>query len=228
MPRHCRALVAVAGWMLCAWLLAPVLAFAQSGLGSITGTILDSTGGRLPAVEIKIVETSTGATRTTTSNEVGLFNLPSVPPGTYTITLTRENFKTKQLDNITLNSFQQLSLGELSLEVSVTPTDVIEVSAPRPMLDVDSGVRTETIGAQQVQNMPLQGRNWATLLKVVPGSNPTNRNAISGQEYSASGYGDYRINGKNPQQTQVSLDGGSLVDHGSDAKTTTAPSLESI
>src|SRR5262249_7561280 len=111
---------------------------------------------------------------------------------------------------------------------SVTPTDVVEVVAPRPQLDVDSGVRTETIGSQQVQNMPLQGRNWTTLLKVIPGSTPTNSQAINGREYSASGYSDFRINGKNPQQTQVNLDGGSLVDHGSDAKTTTAPSLESI
>jgi hypothetical protein len=217
----------------CALLLVGVLmsapaAFAQSGLGSITGTLIDTTGGRLPGADIKVVEASTGATRTTTSNEAGLFNLPSVPPGTYTITISLNSFKTKQLDNITLNSFQKLSIGEVSLEVSVSPTDIVEVTAPRPTLDIDSGVRTETIGAQQVQNMPLQGRNWSTLLKVVPGANPTNRNAISGQEYSASGYGDYRINGKNPQQTQVSLDGGSLVDHGSDAKTTTAPSLESI
>jgi hypothetical protein len=225
MRRQCRALLLVACWIIAA---SATSAFAQSGLGSITGTVLDETGGRLSGTEIRIVETSTGATRTTTSNEVGLFNLPAVPPGTYKVTFSRENFKTRQLDNIALNSLQTLSLGEVSLEVSVTPTDVVEVTAPRAQLDIDSGVRTETIGAQQVQNMPLQGRNWATLLKVVPGSNPTNRNAISGQEYSASGYGDYRINGKNPQQTQVSLDGGSLVDHGSDAKTTTSPSLESI
>src|SRR6266511_4207570 len=183
MRRQCRALLLVACWIVSA---SASSAFAQSGLGSITGTVLDETGGRLSGTEIRIVETSTGATRTTTSNEVGLFNLPAVPPGTYTITFSRDNFKTKQLDNIALNSFQALSVGENSLEVSVTPTDVVEVTAPRAQLDIDSGVRTETIGAQQVQNMPLQGRNWATLLKVIPGSNPTNRNAISGQEYSAS------------------------------------------
>ena len=75
--------------------------------------------------------------------------------------------------------------------------------------------------------MPLQGRNWASLMKVVPGSTPTN-DAINGREYSASGYADFRINGKNPNQTQVNLDGGSIVDHGNDAKTSVAPSLESI
>jgi hypothetical protein len=221
--QHRRALWLVVGCLLCA-----TTVFAQSGLGSITATILDATGGRLPGVDIRIVENSTGATRTTTSNEVGLVNLPSVPPGTYSVTITLDGFKGQKLDNITVNSFQQLSLGEITLEIATTPTDVIEVTASRVPLDVDSGVRAETIGAQQVQNMPLQGRNWATLLKVIPGSNPTNRNAMNGQEYSASGYGDYRINGKNPQQTQVNLDGGSLVDHGSDGKTTTAPSLESI
>jgi hypothetical protein len=221
--QHRRAMWLVVGCLLCA-----TGAFAQSGLGSITATILDATGGRLPGVDIRIVENSTGATRTTTSNEVGLVNLPSVPPGTYTVTITLDSFKGQQLDNITVNSFQQLSLGEITLEIANTPTDVIEVTATRVPLDVDSGVRAETIGAQQVQNMPLQGRNWSTLLKVIPGSNPTNRNAMNGQEYSASGYADYRINGKNPQQTQVNLDGGSLVDHGSDAKTTTSPSLESI
>jgi Carboxypeptidase regulatory-like domain len=136
MPRLCRAL------LLLGVLISASTAFAQSGLGSITGTLLDTTGGRLPGAEVKVVETSTGATRTTISNEAGLFNLASVPPGTYTISISLDHFKTKQLDNITLNSFQKLSLGEVSLEVSVSPTDVVEVTAPRPQLDIDSGVRT--------------------------------------------------------------------------------------
>ena len=51
------------------------------------------------------------------------------------------------------------------------------MSAERPVLDLDSGVRSETIQAQQVQDMPLQGRNWVNLLKVIPGSTPINGNA---------------------------------------------------
>ena len=80
--------------------------------------------------------------------------------------------------------------------------------------------------------MPLQGRNWVTLLKVLPGANAvasTNGSiAFNGREYTSTGYADFRINGKNPGQTQVNLDGGSIVDQGSDAKTTVTPSLESI
>jgi len=73
MPRLCRAL------LLLGVLISASTAFAQSGLGSITGTLLDTTGGRLPGAEVKVVETSTGATRTTISNEAGLFNLAWYP-----------------------------------------------------------------------------------------------------------------------------------------------------
>jgi hypothetical protein len=206
----------------------PLSIFAQSGLGSVTATIVDETGGRLSGATLQLLEVSTGATRSTTSNEAGLITVPAVPPGTYTITITRQDFKTYQADNVTVNSFQQVSLGQVTMEIAVGATEVTEVSAERPVLDLDSGVRTETIQSQQVQDMPLQGRNWSTLLKIIPGSTPTNSEAINGREYSASGYADFRVNGKNPGQTQVNLDGGSLVDHGSDGKTTVAPSLESI
>ena len=202
--------------------------FAQSGLGSITGTLLDETGGALAGAEVRVVENSTSAARTTTSNEVGLFNVPSLPPGTYTITLSRADFKTRQVEHVTVNSFQQVSLGRLTLELAVGASTTVEVTAERPQLDLDSGVRFETIQSTQVADMPLQGRNWTSLLKVIPGAVATNRDGVNGREYSASGYADFRINGKSPSQTQVNLDGGSLVDQGSDAKTTVAPSLESI
>src|SRR5258706_6452514 len=96
------------------------------------------------------------------------------------------------------------------------------------MLETDSGVRHETIEATQVRDMPLQGRNWSSLIKVVPGSNPTTDQAVNGREYSANGFSDFAINGKNPSQTQVNLDGGSVVDHGTDGKTSSPRSLESI
>ena len=202
-------------------------AAAQSGLGSITGTVLDQTGGSLAGATVLVLETSTGGTRTVASNTAGLFTLPNVTPGTYTITVSFPSFSTLKLDNVTVSSFQQVALGRLTLSIAPGVTEATVVTADRPLLDLDSGVRTETIQSELVREMPLQGRNWSTLLKVIPGSSPNNT-ALNGREYSASGYADFSINGKNPGQTQVNLDGGSLVDHGSDGKTTVAPSLESI
>ena len=223
MQRYISAFVFVVVSLMCA-----ANAAAQGGLGSITGTAVDQTGGRLPGADIKVVEKATGAIRNAVSNEAGLFNVPALPPGTYTVTVSLSSFKTKQFDNLALSSFQQLSLGTVTLELALGPSDAIEVTATAPVLDIDSGVRHETIEATQVRDMPLQGRNWASLIKVVPGSNPTNDSAVNGREYSANGFSDFAINGKNPRQTQVNLDGGSIVDHGTDGKTSVAPSLESI
>src|SRR5438132_14305588 len=94
---------------------------AQGGLGSISGTILDQTGVSLPGADIRIVEKSTGLTRIAISNEVGLFNVPSLPAGLFSATVSLQNFKTKAFDNLTVNSFQQLSLGQVTLELAVGP-----------------------------------------------------------------------------------------------------------
>jgi len=209
-------------------LAAPIPALAQSGLGSVAGTVVDESRAVLPGATVRLIEKSTKGTRTAVSNEAGLFTIPSVPTGTYSVTVSKERFKTKQFDDIVINSFQQVALGQVSLELSGGQTETVEVVAAGAVLETESGVRSESIQANQVADMPLQGRNWVTLLKVIPGANPTNSSAFNGREYSATGYADFRINGKNGGQTQVNLDGGSLVDQGSDAKTTVAPSLESI
>ncbi|MCC6368091.1 MAG: TonB-dependent receptor [Bryobacterales bacterium] len=207
-------------------LFSPAL-FAQAGLGSLTGAVADSSGAVIPGAGVKLLEIATQGSRTVTSNEAGLFNFPSVVPGRYTITITSSGFKQKQLDNITVNAFQQIALGQITLEVGEGPSSIVTVTAEQQLVK-ESGVRYDTIQSKQVSEMPLNGRNWATLLKVIPGAVPTNTSAINGREYGFYGYADYKINGKATTQTQVNLDGGSIVDHGSDAKVTVSPSLESI
>jgi hypothetical protein len=213
-------------------LLLPALpVFGQAGLGSINGTLLDPAGARLPNARLKLVETSTQIASTTISNAEGLFNFPSVVVGRYTLTIAAPGFKEKKLANLSVNAFQQLSLGQLSLEVGQGPAETVTVTAEQELVK-DSAVRSNAIQSRQVEDIPVAGRNWTTLLKVIPGANAVTSTggsiAFNGREYTATGYADFRINGKNPQQTQVNLDGGSIVDQGSDAKTTVAPGLESI
>ncbi|MBL8233309.1 MAG: TonB-dependent receptor [Bryobacterales bacterium] len=200
----------------------------QSGLGSITGTVIDQTDSAIPNATIKIIQLSTNTERVTATNELGLFTLPSLVASKYTLTITAAGFKTKSVENIELNAFQTLALGRVKLELGGGPSTVVDVTADIAVLATESAVRNETIQSKQVTDMPLQGRNWATLLKIIPGSAPRNVQAINGREASYDGYGDFRVNGKASNQTQVNLDGGSNVDHGSDSKTTVTPSLESI
>jgi len=208
-------------------LIAAFPAFSQGGLGSITGTIVDSSDAPIPGVAIKIVQLSTNSERNTTSNDAGMFTLPSLVASKYELTITAAGFRTKSFKDLELNAFQNLALGRVQMELGTTQTTV-DVLAEVPKIITENAVRNDVIQAKQVTEMPLQGRNWSTLLKVIPGSSPNNVQAINGREASYDGYGDFRVNGKASNQTQINLDGGSNVDHGSDTKTTVTPSLEAI
>ena len=201
--------------------------YAQAGLGSISGTVVDQSSAVIAGAHVTLVQLSTKTTRDITTNAQGIFNLPSIVPGEYSITFKSPGFRDKKLDNITINGFQELSMGDVAMVVGGGPAEEITVTAEQQLVK-DSGTRAETIQADQVSEMPNNGRNWATLLKIVPGSTPISDQGISGREYGYYGYQDFSVNGKSFNQTQVNLDGGSIVDHGSDAKVTVSPSLESI
>jgi hypothetical protein len=207
------------------------LLLGQSGTGSITGEVRDATGARLPHASLRLTETDTGIVSTTVTNDEGLFAFPSLVVGQYSLSIKAPRFKDKMLANLTLSAFQKLSLDNIMLEVGQGPAESVTVTTEQELVK-DSGMRSGAIVSRQVDDMPLQGRNWVTLLKVLPGANAVASSsgsiAFNGREYTATGYADFRINGKNPGQTQVNLDGGSIVDQGSDAKTTVTPSLESI
>jgi hypothetical protein len=205
----------------------PASLFGQAGLGMITGTIVDKSGATVPGAQISLVQLSTKSTRNVVSNAQGIFDLPSIVPGTYTLTVISPGFREQKLDNIVINGFQELSLGEIALDVGAGPAAEITVTADQQLIK-DSGERMGTIQADVVADMPNNGRNWMNLLGVVPGAIANDDTGISGREYGYYGYQDYTINGKAYQSTQINLDGGSIIDHGSDGKVTVSPSLESI
>ena len=75
------------------WSLVCAPGFAQS-LGTITGEVRDATGGVVPGATVTVVNKATNATRTTSSNVVGLFDFPALPPGSYTVKSELSGFKT--------------------------------------------------------------------------------------------------------------------------------------
>ena len=71
--------------------------FGQTGLGSITGKVVDPSGASLPRAELRLVETSTQTTSTTLANAEGIFTFPSVAVGHYTMTIKAAGFRERQL-----------------------------------------------------------------------------------------------------------------------------------
>src|ERR1035438_8162087 len=76
-------------------------ALAQGGNGAITGTVADPQGAVVSRAQIKVTELSTGVTRTDTTNGAGQFNIPSLPPATYSVTVEAQGFK-EYVQNIVL------------------------------------------------------------------------------------------------------------------------------
>jgi hypothetical protein len=193
-------------------------AFGQAGLGSISGTVVDTVDAVVPNAKIKVVQVSTNSERVSQTNELGIFNIPSLVASDYNITISAPGFKDKTLSKLTLNAFQTMTLGRIMLEIGTGPSTVVTITAEQQMMVTENAVRSETIQSKQVTEMPLQGRNWSTLLKIIPGSSPRNTNAMNGREAGYDGYADFRINGKASNQTQINLDDGhaqSRVDSGS-------------
>jgi hypothetical protein len=208
--------------------LSPALAYGQGALGSISGQIVDPTSAVIPNAAIKVTQISTNTVHNILSNEQGLFLVPSLVASQYTMTISVPGFKDKTFEKVDLNAAQTLALGKIVLELGAGPSTVVDVSAEAVTIATTNAVRDSTIQARQVDQLPLQGRNWTTLLKIIPGSTPATTQGINGREASYDGMGDFRVNGKSGATTQMNLDGGSNVDHGNDTKTTVTPALESI
>ena len=185
MNRQLRSLLLLTASLLCS-IAGPLL--AQSGLGSITGSVLDQTGGILAGASVRVEDKSTGAVRTAVSNEVGLFNVPSDSSGHVHRHRVTPGFQ-DSAGREPHAEFVPAALTDKSRWISRSARPTPSRSAPSAtLLQLDSGVRSDTVQADQVHDMPLQGRNWASLLKVIPGSNPINSTALNGREYSATGY----------------------------------------
>ena len=115
-----RSLTAV-----CATLLvAGIPVYPQAGLGSITGTVVDVSDAPIPGASVKIVQLSTNSERTTSTNEVGIFSLPSLVASKYEITISANGFRSKTIKELQLNAFQNLALGRIQLELGTTQTTV--------------------------------------------------------------------------------------------------------
>ena len=106
-------------------LLFAAAAYGQAGLGSIQGAITDSSGATIPNANVTIRQTTTNVERSTVSNDSGLFTFASLVPSQYTLTVTAQGFKEKQVENLTLNSFQVLTVGNVALEVGDGPSTTV-------------------------------------------------------------------------------------------------------
>jgi len=150
-----------------------LICFATQGLAQIdrtglNGTVTDSAGGVIPGVHVVVYMPDTGSIRETDTSRAGTYEVPELPIGSYTVTFTGNGFATLTFNQV-IQMLGQTRTLDAVMRVA-TATQRISVSSIAPQLDetTDSlGSRTE---AKQVDDLPLNGRNWSTLTALAPGA----------------------------------------------------------
>jgi hypothetical protein len=172
--------------------------YAQITQGGVAGTVKDSSGAAVPNAHITLTNRDTNVSLETQSTSSGTYVFESVPVGTYTLKADAAGFKTYVLAGVEVHvqnvvtADVPLALGEVSQQVSVTS----EV----PLLQAQDASLGQTIPSAQVNDLPLNGRNWLSLAQTAAGSYATSGSSPDNpQQLQANGVSqnqvDYRLNG---------------------------------
>jgi hypothetical protein len=207
---------AVVALLVLAWGFALLpAAQAQTAGGNLIGRVLDKNGGgALPGATVTATQKETGLTRNTVTESDGTFRLPSLPVGTYTVTVELNGYATATAENVTINVATQ---RELNVDLNqATVAETINVVAEAPLVQTTPAVGA-VIDQKQIENLPLNGRQFANLAVLAPGTSL-----------------NYNSDPTKPGQLTVALNGGIgrnvnfLVDGGDNTDDTIGGALQNF
>ena len=159
----------------------PVLVGQTSG--SVSGHVDDATKASIPAALVTLKNVATGTERTTVTTGAGDYTFTEVPVGVYTVSATHAGFKTSSSDNVEVQVQQSIRL-DFSLQVGAV-TQSIEVQATGALLQADNSALGTVIDNAAVNELPLNGRNYLSLVALA--SNVNTLSPASGQAGSRLG-----------------------------------------
>ncbi|HZR23712.1 MAG TPA: carboxypeptidase regulatory-like domain-containing protein, partial [Vicinamibacterales bacterium] len=168
------------------FVLGSTTASAQTFRGGISGRVMDATGGVLPGVTLTATNNGTGTSRTTTSSESGDFSFPDLQLGTYTVEASLQGFQNvKTTIEVTVSRIASIELKMGLSQVSET----VSVTASAITLDTVSTALSNVIQPKQVQDLPLNGRDFTRMLQLAPGVAGTSVNGARtrGNNYQIDG-----------------------------------------
>ena len=194
---------------LCLYL--PVSVFAQAETGSISGTVLDSSGAVITNATITVTNLATSAVRSVGTGQVGQFEVLALEPGHYRVRIAGQGFQTYQQDvEVTVGG---RSIVEAKLTVGKASTVVEVVASGEVQINTETHELSQLIDSQQLQNLPSLTRNPYDFIvssgNVSSGDNTTS-SMNSGQNLTNRGVG-YAINGQRESGTEILLDGAENV-----------------
>jgi len=148
-----------------AMLALPLLAYAQDA--TVSGTVKDNTGGVLPGVTVTATNEASGITFNSVTDERGQYRMP-VRAGTYKITAELSGFTTSTRPGIEMLLGRSIVL-DFNMQVS-SLQETVTVTGEAPLLDTTSSTIASNIDPRQMQDIPINGRNWMDLTMLAAGS----------------------------------------------------------
>src|ERR1700674_3090056 len=142
---------------------------AQVAGGTITGTVVDSSGRVLPNASVSITNVATGINRSVTTNEDGLYIAPNLLPATYELTFTAPGFRTDVRSGIELTVGATVSLN-MTMQVGGSQ-ETVQVQTEAPDVQLATSDISAVVNATTVRELPLNGRSWTDLATLQPGVN---------------------------------------------------------
>ncbi len=205
-------------------LLLAATAFAQN-TGTLSGVVQDQNGGALAGAKVTVSDPAKGFQLETKTNSEGVFSFPTIPPGTYTVTVEATGFKKTVKSGIIVNIADRQSTGVIALEVGgIENTVEVTADAAQLLVRTESGEISQTINGEQVRNLALNGRNYLDLVKLTPGV----VSFVNGQVAGPGGLGGFNINGTRANSHNLTIDGATNVDTGSNGTQHIALALDNI
>ena len=199
---------------------APHRTSAQAVMGTFTGSVTDQSGAVIPGATVTVTSEATGLTNPVKTNSSGLYTVPSLQPGFYTLKAEATGFKTL------VNQHVELTVGytqrvDFKLEVGQL-TQTVTVEGQAPAVDTESNRLSELITASQVENLPLNGRNVFQMIQLAPGAVNTS-GLIS--EPGNRGFTTV-VNGARVNMNNYMIDG--VSDKGLSGGSNTQPSIDTV
>jgi hypothetical protein len=164
--KHCRQYSIFAFFLAIALLSSGRASFAQTDRATLEGTVTDPSGGTISGADVKITVVDTGISQERKTNSNGYYRFPGLPVGQFTVTVSNTSFKTKVIEQVTLQ------VGEThTLDVALVVGEIserVEIQAETGPAERTSAAAATVISTEQIANLPVNGRDWSALTLLAP------------------------------------------------------------
>jgi len=149
----------------------PLVALAQVDRASLTGRVLDGSGAVVPDAEVEAVARDTGLVRQARTDAQGAYRMAGLSNGSYLVTVSKAAFQTAVYDEVRLEVGQTRAL-DITLTLGAVSSEVL-VTAQATVVDTRTAEIGAAVTSAQIQAIPLNGRNWASMMAFAPGATNT-------------------------------------------------------